>query len=197
VNFGINDEDVVVLFIGQLRASKGIPVLLDAAQMILESHPRTKFIIVGRGPMEPYLRNKVVSCGLERAIAFTGYLSDSELAGLHTRADLLVLPSFVEGVPRVMLDAMAAGRPVVASDVGSVSDYLKNGVNGLLVKPGDPGELAKALGSLISDESLRNEMGANGKRMLAGLSWDTVARQYLEEMNRAKDRVKTKQNLRN
>ena len=181
----VNPDDTVVLFVGQLRSSKGLPVLIEAARLGLKNHPNVKFVIVGSGPLESELKHMVEELGLCNHVILTGHVGEDDLSHLREIADIFVLSSYVEGVPLVMLDAMASGLPVVSTNVGSISDYVENGKHGFLVEPGNPRALAESLSILASDKELRERMGAACRNRVANLNWDDISRDYIVEFKKA------------
>jgi glycosyltransferase involved in cell wall biosynthesis len=146
-----------VVMVGTLRAVKGHDVLIDAAPRLLARHPGMRFDIVGGGPLAAELRARAASLGVAPAFTFHGHREDARAWAAD--ADVVVLPSRSEGLPNAILEAMAAGRPVVASAVGGIPDAIEHGVTGLLVPPGDPLALADALARLAADPLAAGRMG--------------------------------------
>ena len=147
-----------VLFVGRLAEQKGVDVLLRSAAML---HPRcdVTFELVGEGPDRTRLEHLARELRLEN-VRFPGPRDD--VPDLLCEADILVLPSRWEGLPNVVLEAMAAGCPVVATDVVGTRDLIRDGVNGLLVPPDDPAALAAAIGRLATDAALRKSLATAG-----------------------------------
>ncbi|QHQ34075.1 glycosyltransferase family 4 protein [Algicella marina] len=148
---------VRALFIGRLAAVKGVPVLLEA----LRDVPELELVLIGDGPERRALEAEARELG--GRVKFLGYQSQDAVAEALAEADMLVLPSFAEGVPVVLMEAMAAGLPVVTSRVAGIPELVEDKVSGLLVPPGDTAALAEALTTLVEDAGLRREMGEAGR----------------------------------
>lgn len=156
-----------LLFVGRLAAVKGVPVLFEALQNVLKTHPNVHLTLIGDGPERAELEAKSVRMGLAPALTFAGYKSQDEVANALGAADVFVLPSFAEGVPVVLMEAMAAGLPVIATTVGGVGELVTHGESGLLVPPGDWRALANALCNLLADPERRADMGVVGAAKVA------------------------------
>jgi glycosyltransferase involved in cell wall biosynthesis len=150
-----------LVFVGRLAPVKGLRVLLAALARARESRPDLQLTLVGDGDDRAHLERLAAPMG--DAVTFTGYLSQEEVAGTLAAADALVLPSFAEGVPVVLMEAMAAGKPVIATPVGGVGELVKDGMSGYLVPPGDAETLADRILLLADDPNLRARMGATGR----------------------------------
>jgi glycosyltransferase involved in cell wall biosynthesis len=150
-----------VLFIGRLDAVKGVPVLLDAFAALRAAVPGARLTLVGDGPDRAGL--EAAAAALGEAVRFTGYLSQQAVAAELDAHDVLVLPSFAEGVPVVLMEAMASRLPVIATRVGGVAELVEDGVSGFLVPPGDPESLTERLGRLLADPELCRRMGVAGR----------------------------------
>jgi glycosyltransferase involved in cell wall biosynthesis len=125
--------------------------------------PDLRLTLIGDGPERPALEARAESIGLKDRITFKGYQNQSEVAKALSRTDLLVLPSFAEGVPVVLMEAMASGKPVVATQVGGVSELVEAGRTGHLVPPGDAQALARAIRTSLSDPKWHAQAGAAGR----------------------------------
>jgi glycosyltransferase involved in cell wall biosynthesis len=140
-----------------LRPGKGLETLIDAAPAMLARHPAAQIAIVGDGPELGTLRDRAQSRGVAHAVHFPGS-SDRPLEALRA-VDVFVHPSWAESFPYVLLEAMTLGKPIVASDVGGVSEAIEGGVSGLLVAPRDRDSLAGALGDLLEHRERAARMG--------------------------------------
>jgi glycosyltransferase involved in cell wall biosynthesis len=156
-----------LLFVGRLAAVKGLAVLIDALAHLRAKHAELELTIVGDGPERAALEARVRSAGVADHVRFTGYRSQAEVREHLERSDLFVLPSFAEGVPVVLMEAMAAGVPVVATNVAGVSELVEDGVNGILVRPGDAEVLARRIALLLDDPNLRARLGRAGREKVA------------------------------
>jgi glycosyltransferase involved in cell wall biosynthesis len=150
---------------GRLSPEKGFDVFIQAAELVHRSEPAVGFALFGAGPCKDGLGEQVKKCGLTRSFTFHGYRAD--LDRFIPAFDLLVLPSFTEGLPNVVLEAFAAGVPVVATAVGGTSEIVSDGANGYLVPPHDARALAdRILQALASPERLK-QMSAQGRATVA------------------------------
>lgn len=152
-----------IVFVGRLAAAKGVPVLLDAFRTVRASHPEATLTLVGDGPERPAIEARIAALGLSEAVEITGFLSQAEVAGRLARSDVFVLPSFAEGLPVVLMEAMASGLPVVATRIAGVAELVEDGISGLLVPPGDADSLAAGLSALLCDPGRRAAMGRHGR----------------------------------
>lgn len=160
-----------LLFVGRLAAQKGVPVLLAALVRARRVRPSLTLTLVGDGPDRAVIEAEAEALGLGGAVAFLGYQGQEEVARLLSESSALVLPSFAEGVPVVLMEAMAAGLPVVATQVAGIPELVENGVSGLLVPPGDEVELARAILDATEDAAMAKRMGAAGRaRVLSDFS---------------------------
>ncbi len=148
-----------LLFVGRLAAAKGVPVLLGALRIALKRDPSLSLTLVGDGPERPGL--EALARGLPAT--FLGTRNQAEVAALLARHRLLVLPSFAEGVPVVLMEALASGRPVVATRIAGVAELVEDGVSGRLVPPGEEEALAEAILELVGHEELGRRMGEAGR----------------------------------
>lgn len=162
----IGAEDAPLIgFVGRLTRQKGVDVLLRAFAQVEKEHPAARLVLAGDGPDRPALAALTGSLGLRRAM-FLGWRSDA--ANILADVDLLVVPSRWEGFGLVVLEAMALAKPVVASRVSALPEIVVSGETGLLVSPGDPGELAEAVRTLLSDPRRAAGLGRAGRDRVKG-----------------------------
>ncbi len=152
-----------LLFVGRLEPVKGILVLLEAVASLVKAGRDVRLTVAGDGALRQDLERRAAGLGLGDAVRFVGYRSQPEIRQHLAESDALVLPSFAEGVPVSLMEAMSQERAVVATSVGGVTELVKHGVNGLVVHPGDPVALAAALTTLADDPALRTKMGLAGR----------------------------------
>jgi glycosyltransferase involved in cell wall biosynthesis len=160
--WNIGHDDAVIGIVSKLWEGKGHEVLIRAFKEIKREINGAKLVIVGEGPLDSMLHELTDKLGLTDSVLFTGFQMD--VAAIISSFDVAVLPSFYEGMGRVLLEAMAMGKPVVASRVGGIPDLVKDGVNGFLINPGDVKGLAEALKRLLYDKEFANIMGRNGRK---------------------------------
>ncbi|MBS4031270.1 MAG: DUF1957 domain-containing protein [Clostridiales bacterium] len=171
-----SDDEFIVFFVGRLVKEKGVEVLLDALPYVFEVYPNTKAIISGKGPMLEELAAQARQRGIADRVVFTGFITDFERNRLFATADVAVFPSLYEPFGIVALEAMAAGVPVVVSDVGGMGEVVEHEKDGLKVHPGNAKELAEAVKSLLSDRALRERLKKEGRLKAATVySWNAAA----------------------
>jgi glycosyltransferase involved in cell wall biosynthesis len=162
---GLDAADVVLGTAGRLVPVKGLDTLLAAMGEVVAVAPRARLVILGDGPLMSALRGRASALGLDGRVRFAGHVPDVRP---YLRAmDVFVLPSYAEGLPMALLEAMAAALPVVATAVGGVPEVVRDGGEGLLVPPGAPAALAGALLRLVADPDSRAAMGARGRARVA------------------------------
>jgi len=152
-----------LLYVGILTPRKGLLDLIDASTRLRAQGLAHELWVVGGTPDEGAAAESTVRSAAGPEVRFLGQVPHSELPAIYRQADLFCLPSWWEAMPLTVLEAMAAGLPVVASDVGDVSTMVQHGINGLVVRPRDPQALSEALGELLLDRSLRLRMGDAGR----------------------------------
>ena len=168
-----------VIYSGRLVARKGIEVLLLAWKDVLKIFPEARLIIIGEGPLERNLKNMADQLDVENTVGFIGRV-DNIIDYLHA-TDIFVLPSFQEGLPNSLLEAMACRLPVVATRIGGVVDVVKDGENGILVNPGDSNDLTEGLLRLLKDDELAAYIALNAyKTIRNSYSIDSIATRYIE-----------------
>ena len=158
-NYKIDDDDLLILFIGHLETFKGIFELLDAFYEINKKHTNTKLMIVGEGHEEQKVRDTVSKLKLEGSTIFTGKVSPETIQNYYQMADIFTLPSYTEGLPLVVIEAMACGLPVIVSTAGGIPELVKDSKNGFLVSPKDKLILTKKLEILVDKKELREKFG--------------------------------------
>ncbi len=168
-----------LLFVGTLQPRKNIAILIEAFSTVVKSNKDLKLIIVGkRGWLYNSIFQKVSDLGLENKIKFTGYLPDSELAILYKNAAMMVLPSLYEGFGIPILEAMAAGCPVITSNVSSLPEIA--GEAALYFNPHDSVELAGKIDMILKDKSMRDDLIKKGKARVGRFSWEKCGKETLE-----------------
>jgi sugar transferase (PEP-CTERM/EpsH1 system associated) len=161
-NYHFPDGALIIGAIGRPRAVKGYPILVEAFVRLAQTHPSTHLVFVGDGPERPKLVEQARGAGLSDRVTFIA--DQPDVPGLLPALDILALPSLFEGMPNVVIEAMAAGLPVVATAVGGTPEVVIDGETGLLVPPSDPEALANALSKLLREPDLRQRMGQSGRQ---------------------------------
>lgn len=171
----------VILYVGRLAPRKGVDYLLQAMQNVIKRFPKARLVVVGAGPLEHHLKDLSKRLGLQNSIMFLGYVSDERIQRLLIFSDVVVVPSTFEGCPIVLLEAMAAGKPVVASAVQGIPEVVKPDFSGLLVEPGNVHEIEHAIIHLLKDKEYANYLGENARQaIIEDYSWKKIARRTLE-----------------
>lgn len=179
--YGIAPDDRVVLFVGRLVPQKGVEYLIKATSKIVSNHPNTRIVIVGDGWLKEHLWSLTLLNEYNHKISFLGFLSDSELIELTLSSDVLVVPSTYEPFGIVALEGMAAGVPVVASNVGGLAEIIEHDRTGVLVYAGDPNSIAWGVNKILSDSNYARWLVENAKKKIREMySWDAVARRTVE-----------------
>ncbi|MBI2773030.1 MAG: glycosyltransferase family 4 protein [Chloroflexi bacterium] len=174
------DGKINILFVGRLEPRKGATYLLAAYEGLKRTYPETRLIIAGRGPIQAQLRRTVARRQIGD-VFFADRVSDVEKSRLYKTADIFCAPSTGrESFGIVLLEAMAAGRAIVASDIHGYKKVVQRNVTGLLVEPKDPDALCRAMAQLIADPALREELGRAGAQRARDFDWAHVTRQLVE-----------------
>jgi glycosyltransferase involved in cell wall biosynthesis len=159
---------------------KDTRTLLAALPAVLRGHPGATLRVVGGGPELPALRRQAAALGVGDRVRFLGETADDEAVRReYRRADLFCLPSRQEGFGIALLEAMAAGTPIVAADAGAIPEVAPDGEAALLVPPGDPAALAAAVRRVLEDGALRRRLRRAGRERVRRYSWPMVARRFL------------------
>ncbi|MHB8156234.1 MAG: glycosyltransferase family 4 protein [Desulfocucumaceae bacterium] len=162
---GIPPHKRIVATVARLAPQKGVAYFIRAASLLSESNDNTVFLVIGDGPMREELEREAGGLKLSGRVIFAGERKD--VSRIMPCLDVFVLASVTEGLPLTVLEAMAAGRPVVATRVGGVPEIIEHGKSGLLVDPGDVAGLASSIKNILDSEKY-NEMASNGKSLVLG-----------------------------
>jgi glycosyltransferase involved in cell wall biosynthesis len=178
-------KELCILFVGNLVPRKGLTYLIEAAKKIVKERKKVKFLIAGEGPLKNQLIRNIQEANISNSFKFLGRVDEKLLPLLYNCADVFVLPSIQEGQGIVLLEAQASGKPIVAFDVGGAKEAVRNGVTGILVKPGDSNALADALIELIENKTLRERMGFSGRQFIIdNFTWEICAQNMLQVYRR-------------
>ena len=161
---GIDVKNTVIATIARLELSKGHQYLLQTAARVLQEHSNVIFIIAGEGSEKAHIEQIAHSLGISDRIVFTGFVND--IAQLLSVVDFLVQPSLEEGLSNAVMEAMAMAKPIVATNVGGVSELIVQGETGLMVPPMDSERLTEAILQLLKDKNRMNAMGVAGRRRM-------------------------------
>lgn len=165
----------IIYHIGRLVPEKGVAVLLEAMPQILRRHP-AKLVVAGTGPYGDELRRRAHQLGLGDRVNFVGWVDDATAYALYTHADVAVVPSTYEPFGIVALEAMAAGAPLVASDVGGLHEIVHHGENGLKALPGHVNSLAEQIDRMLTDRVLAERLARIARREVEQIyTWTGIA----------------------
>ena len=154
---------------------KGVSYLIEAMAIVQREIPDAKLILVGDGVERSRLEGLSKKLDLNGCIQFVGQVQQERIPTLLQQADLFALPSLSEGFPVVILEAMATGLPIVATNVGGIPDILEEGVDGYLVNAKRPAEVADRMLVLLRNDKLREEISVNNREKAKLYTWDIVA----------------------
>ncbi|MGI4895425.1 MAG: glycosyltransferase family 4 protein [Janthinobacterium lividum] len=157
-----------LLFVGRLVAEKGPDVLLDALDHLRRDGLQFEAAVAGAGPLAEELATRLAGSPLGQMVQLVGPVGQDELREHYEWADVFCLPSFEEGVPVVLMEAMSMGLPVVSTTIAGIPELVTDGVTGFLVPPGDAAGVAAAIATLASDPALRARMGTAGRKVVRG-----------------------------
>jgi phosphatidylinositol alpha-mannosyltransferase len=176
-----DDDKLNILFVGRLEKRKGVDYLIEAFKQVKREIPKSRLIVVGPGTRLRHKYEKRIRKSELEGVFFTGYASFNDLPRYFKTADLVCCPATGrESFGIVLLEAMAVGKPIVATNIEGYASVLTDGAEGLLVPPRNPEKLAKALMSLLTDERMRREMGARGRKKAVQYDWTQVSRRLMD-----------------
>jgi glycosyltransferase involved in cell wall biosynthesis len=168
-----------VLFVGRLADNKGVPLLLEAIRRVTVTHPDVTLAIRGSGPLEDPLRARIAAAGLQSNVEFLPRVASSkEMAQVYNRARMLVCASTVEGNPRVTVEAMACGVPVLSTPVGIMPELITPGENGFLFPWNDADALADLIRQLLDTPALRQRIAEAGRQSVQHFDAETIIGHY-------------------
>lgn len=174
-----NEAGLTIVNVASLTAQKAQHILLEAAKLVLSEQPDTRFLIVGKGDLEESLKAKALALGISENVVFTGVRRD--IPEILSQSHIFVLSSLWEGLPLSAIEAMAAARGVVVTDVGGIRELIEPNKHGLVVQPGDVKELANALLMLMRNQSLRISYAKSARENVRTLfNIELTTRQYQE-----------------
>ncbi|ELY42667.1 glycosyltransferase family 4 protein [Natronorubrum bangense] len=162
----VDGDGVRILMVGRLADGKGFDVLLDAVEQLATDD--LSVYLVGDGPQKTFLEREIDRRGLAETVSMLGYRSD--VPAIMAACDVFVLPSYREGTPRVITEAMASGLPVVATDIAGIPEQVADGESGYLIEPGDDAALANRLEALLASREQREALGAVGRKRVERFS---------------------------
>jgi teichuronic acid biosynthesis glycosyltransferase TuaC len=178
---GISGEAKVLIFVGNLIKTKGVFELLKSFAKLASSHQNLYLIMVGTGSEQKKIENFIASATLEKRIFMTGGVPHGKVSGWLNAADIFVLPTYSEGLPNALLEAIACGLPVVATRAGGIPEVVEDGKSGILINPRDCDSLSAAIKYLLDNEAAADTMGIAGKQYVeTNFSWERNAQETIK-----------------
>lgn len=188
-------DKFVILFVGRLSKRKGVDVLIEAFYLYLKDRKSDcELIIAGDGPEREKLEKKAREMGIIKKVSFLNHVEHSDLNLLYNKANVVIIPSktyehYTEGTPTVALEAMSAGRPIIATSLGGLKMIIQDMVNGLIIEENNAEVLAQALKSISADDQLAERLGNNGRiycekvrdRKIVAKAWLRIFERALKE----------------
>ncbi len=181
----------VLLFLGRLDKRKGLEILLHAMPAIVQALGSVKLVVVGSGPELPRYRTMVKELGIESTVVFQGFVPKQDLPRYYASGDIFISPALggeAQGI--VLLEAMASGKPIIASNIAGYNEIIKDGETGILFPAGDSHALAQKVLALVKNSVLRKKLATNGRVASLPYSWEGVTKRiesyYIELLNRTK-----------
>ncbi len=162
--YDIGGEEILIGYVGRLSEEKGLRYLIEAVSELKKFGLEVRIVIIGEGPGRSEIERWVMERGISNSVIFAGFQRD--IKKWLPSIDIFVLPSLTEGTPIALLEAMAAGLPVVASAVGGIPEVVNSGKNGILIPPANPGELVNALLTVSKNDRLRKSLSKVAKETI-------------------------------
>jgi glycosyltransferase involved in cell wall biosynthesis len=175
----IGDTRPTLLFVGRLIKEKGIFELLEAMIDILKQVD-CHLLIVGNGEEKEEIIRRIKNAKLENSVSLLGYMDSEKLYQVYQESTIFILPSYREGFPTAITEAMNFGLPIITTPVGGIPDHLQDGVNALFIKPKDPEVIANAVIRLLKDPKLCEEMGLANLAQVWEFRPENVVPKYIE-----------------
>lgn len=184
--FQLAPQDIMILAVGRMVHKKGFEYLIAAMPQILQNAPNARLVVVGYGDLLSELQARARALGLNGHVLFAGRVPRQDIPAYFGASDIVSVPSVrdeagnVDGLPNVVLEGMAAGKPIVASNIAGFPDVIGDGASGLLVPEKNSEAIATAIARLIDDPALRERLGARGQaKVHENLNWENVARRFI------------------
>jgi len=176
---GASRENLSLVFVGNLRKVKDPLNLVEVFKIVSERVKNVNLQIVGEGPLRQAVERKIEMYGLQNRVTLHGAVSHQRALEILASSTIYVLTSVEEGLPTSLIEAMALGKPVIATSVGGVPEIIIDGVNGLLTPPRLPGRMARLIEQLLKDPALAEKLGKAAAVSVHDFSWNNIAREYL------------------
>jgi glycosyltransferase involved in cell wall biosynthesis len=187
-NFRENKEQIIFLGLGRLVHKKGYSLLLKALPIILKNNDNIKLILGGEGPLMDELVRLTIELHIDNYVSFLGKVDWNDVVDFFNSGDLFIQPSIkdkagnMDGLPTVILEAMACSLPIIASDIGGINIVIRNGYNGIIIPPNDSNKLAESIISLINDKNRLMVFGKRSRELIEReYNWFSVAKIFNSE----------------
>jgi len=179
---GLPRSDIIILTVRRLVYKNGLDTLIKSASLLTREYPNLLFIVIGNGPDRNIIAKRIKQLGISSNVRLTGFVPEEALPLYYNAADYFVLPSNSgEGLPMVLLEAMACGLPVIATTVGGTPEIIRDMINGALVPPRNQEALAKAISNLLSLKKESQAIGIKNRKIVeANLTWDKNVHRLIE-----------------
>ena len=175
-----NQEKKYIMYAGRIDREKGLFDLLKSAKTICKFRSDVAFIVAGNGRDLNKLNRKIKKSGIQEKFVLIGQAEKETLLKLYQNATLFVLPSYHEGLPTVLLEAMSCGLPIIATDVRGNNDLVTNGKNGIIIPSRSPDKMAEAISMLLEDKKLRTKLGKNARTTIEEkYTWNVISNRIL------------------
>jgi glycosyltransferase involved in cell wall biosynthesis len=169
------------MYAGRIDREKGVLDLIKCGEYICRKRPDIFFVIAGEGLDLNLLKQKAKELNLQDRFIFLGQVGRDQIIKWYHKADIFILPSYHEGLPTVLLEAMSCGLPVIATNVRGNRDLISHGENGILVPAHSPKKMAEAVSSLMDDDTIRHKIGQNARNTIEKkYTWDKISNKMLE-----------------
>lgn len=178
-----SDSPFKILCISRLTPRKGINYLLDAFKKVRAKYPKVKLIIGGEGDAEEALKEQAEKLGIKNQVNFLGRIPHEKVSHIYASADVFVLPSLNEGMSNTILEAIASGLPIIATDTGGTRELVEDGKNGFVIPLRSSEVIAEKLERLLEDSVLKASMGQKSRKKSEEMSWKKVAKDYYSLYN--------------
>ena len=173
-------EDKYILYTGRISYGKGLVELIECANVVCNHRDDIRFILAGDGPLLPELTKKVRDLNLENRIEFLGRVDRNRIIKLYQNATIFAFPSYYEGLPGSLLEAMSCKLPIVATEVSGNVELIEHNVNGILVQPKNATALSESILALIDDSVTKERLGNNARKTIVnGFTWDAISDKIL------------------
>jgi len=175
-----NGRFIITPGASRITSRKGLEYLIEAVAMLAKKYPQILLKIIGDGIERKKLEKQAAESGVKNNVFFVGIVKHNEVNKYCQEADVFVLPSLNEGMSNAMLEALASGLPIIATDTGGSKELIKEGLNGFMIKIKDSDDIAEKLEKLIVNPELVKSMGAESRKIAENMSWKKVAQQYCD-----------------